>query len=152
MRLFKKYIAAIAELYAYCLLPNHFHLLLRIKDKREISMGRELNISVTFGTFFGSYVKAINHRYKRTGSLFEGRYQRNEIRSEDQFFTTLVYIHQNPQKHGYMDRFQNWQFSSYLNYAENDPGDLISSGLFSDPLIYDSIMELHQTYVKDAGY
>ena len=151
MRLYKRYISNIADLFAYCLLPNHFHFLLRINDKGEGIKRAEEIVSYKFGTFIGTYVKAINHRYSRTGSLFEGRYQRKEIKTENQFFSTLIYIHQNPQKHGYVERFQNWRFSSYPNYAEKDPGDLISSDLFSDPLIYDSIMELHKTYVKDVG-
>ena len=70
MRLYKKYIAAVAELFAYCLLPNHFHLLLSIKDQGDLEDSREGIISAKFGTFLGTYVKAINHRDQRTGSLF----------------------------------------------------------------------------------
>jgi REP element-mobilizing transposase RayT len=151
LRLCKKYILPIADLYAYCLLPNHFHLLLRIKEKKESNRAGEMMVSGKFGTFLGTYVKAINNSYKRTGSLFEGRYQRVEMSSENQLIRTLVYIHQNPQKHGYVKRFQSWQFSSNINYAEKDPGDMISSDLFSDPLIYDSIMELHRIYLNDGG-
>lgn len=151
MRLYKRYIATIADLFAYCLLPNHFHLLLRIKEKKESNQVGEMMVSGKFGTFMGTYVKAINNRYQRTGSLFEGRYQRVKIDSENQFYSTLVYIHQNPLKHGYVKRFQSWQFSSYTNYAEKDPGDMISSDLFSDPLIYDSIMDLHKKEVMKAG-
>ncbi|RLD02375.1 MAG: hypothetical protein DRI46_00030 [Chloroflexi bacterium] len=88
--------APIAELFAYCLLPNHFHQLLSIKDQGDLEDSREGLVSAKSGTFLGTYVKAINHRYKRTGSLFEGRYQRQVIGSENLFLNTLVYIHQNP--------------------------------------------------------
>lgn len=151
MRLYKSYMAKLADLYAYCLLPNHFHLLLRINDDGEQITKGEGMVSRKFGIFLGTYVKAINNRYQRTGSLFEGRYQRKEIGSENQFFSALVYIHQNPQKHGVVERFQDWPFSSYVNYVDKDPGDLISPALMSDPLIYDSIMELHEVNFKDAG-
>ena len=147
MRLYKKYIANLADLYAYCLLPNHFHLLLSIKDQGYLEESRERLVSSKFGTFLGTYVKAINRRYKRTGSLFEGRYQRKEIGSEDQFFNTLVYIHQNPQKHGYGSNFRSWPYSSYQCYITRDPGDLVSPSLFQDLLLYDSIMELHKTII-----
>ena len=151
LKMYKKYMANLAVLYAYCLLPNHFHLLLRINDEGEHIKTGEGMVSTRFGTFLGTYVKAINARYKRTGSLFEGRYQKVEIGSENQFFITLVYIHQNPQKHGYVESFQSWRYSSYTNYAENNPGDLISSVLFRDPSTYDSIMELHEINTQDAG-
>ena len=147
MRLYKKYIAAIAELFAYCLLPNHFHLLLRIKDQGEFKDSRDGFVSAIFGTFLGTYVKAVNKRYKRSGALFEGRYQRVVIGSENQLFNTLVYIHQNPQKHGYVSSFQSWPYSSYQYYITRDPGDLVSPSLFYNPLLYNSIMELHKTII-----
>ena len=145
LSLYKKYIFALAELYAYCLLLNHFHLLLRIKEREQINRGSEVKISSKFGAFFGSYVKAINHRYKRTGSLFEGRYQRKEVEDDNQLINTLVYIHQNPQKHGLVSSFEHWPHTSYRHYVERDPDELISPSLLEDSVIYDSIMEQNTT-------
>ena len=150
MKLYRKYMSNLADLYAYCLLPNHFHFLLRIHGKEEHTKIGEEIVSRKFGTFLGSYVKAINTRYKRTGSLFGGRYQKKEIKSENQFISTLVYIHQNPQKHGYVERFQSWPYSSYQNFINRDPGDILSISLFHDPPLYDRIIELHKTLTKDA--
>lgn len=144
MRLFKKYLLPYVELYAYCLLSNHFHLLLRIKEQAEFIRGSQVNISLRLGTFFGTYVKAINHRYKRTGSLFEGRYQRKEVKNDNQLFSTLAYIHQNPQKHDLVSSFEDWPHSSYQNYLDRNPDDLIAPTFIHDSLIYDSIMELHK--------
>ena len=143
MSLYKKYLLCYVELYAYCLLQNHFHLLLRIKEQEQISSGSEVHISSMFGT----YVKAFNHRYKRTGSLFEGRYQRKEVMNNNQLFSTLVYIHQNPQKHGLVSSFEDWPYSSYQHYLDRDPDDLIAPSLIHDSLSYDSIMELHNLIV-----
>ncbi len=68
MRLYKKYLAKFANLYVYCLLSDHFQLLLRINNEGEHLKKGEGMVSAKFGTFLGTYVKAINNRYQRTGS------------------------------------------------------------------------------------
>ena len=56
---------------------------------------------------------SINKGYGRTGSLFEERFGRIPI-TNDAYFTTLIfYIHYNPQKHGFVDDFRDWEWSSY---------------------------------------
>jgi len=76
--LYKKYIYPIADLYAYCLLPTHFHFLLRIKslDELEGIYQVESQIWRQVRTFLGTYTKSINKTYNRSGHLFEGRYPR----------------------------------------------------------------------------
>lgn len=66
-----------------------------------------------FSNFFNSYAKAVNNTYHRTGSLFENRFGRIEVNS-DRYFTKLVhYIHFNPQKHGFVDDYRLYPYSSY---------------------------------------
>lgn len=91
LKKYKKYILPIAFTYAYCLLPNHFHFMIKIKGEDELirffekekdsegfpnPQGLELAnlsnlISHQFGTFFNSYTKSFNKYYDRRGSLFE---------------------------------------------------------------------------------
>jgi len=126
LSLYSKYIEPIADTYAYCLMRNHFHLLLRIKteeeylketsrvlETREVLKSKKFNPSQHFANLFNAYAKAINKGYGRTGSLFEERFGRIPV-TNDSYFTNLIfYIHFNPQKHGFVDDFRNWEWSSF---------------------------------------
>jgi len=125
LSLYTKYVEPIADIYAYCLMRNHFHLLVRIKSEDEYQTSRVLetreasmkekkfNPSQAFSNLFNAYAKAINKGYGRTGSLFEERFGRIPV-TNDSYFTNLIfYIHYNPQKHGFVDDFRNWEWSSY---------------------------------------
>jgi len=114
LRLYAKYIEPVAETYAYCLLSNHFHLLVRIKEIGPVSeTGPILNASRQFNNLFIAYAKAFNKAYQRTGGLFESPFKRKRV-DNDRYFTYLVaYIHRNPQKHGFVDAFHEWPYSSY---------------------------------------
>ena len=120
LKLYTKYIAPITETYAYCLLKNHFHLLVRIKSVQEIFAENqptgdrlEQYPSRKFSDFFYAYSKAINAAYGRTGSLFQHPFGRVLVTGERQFWNTLVYIHHNPQKHKFVQDFRDWKWSSY---------------------------------------
>jgi REP element-mobilizing transposase RayT len=113
LSLYAKYIEPIADTYAYCLMRNHFHVLLRIKTKEESLQKKKFNPSQHFANLFNAYAKAINKGYGRTGSLFEERFGRIPV-TNDSYFTTLIfYIHYNPQKHGFVDDFRDWEWTSY---------------------------------------
>jgi putative transposase len=69
--------------------------------------------SKQFSNFFNAYAKAINTAYGRTGSLFQHPFGRVPIASGRQFWNVIAYIHQNPQKHKFVDDFRDWKYSSY---------------------------------------
>ncbi|MCP4362605.1 MAG: hypothetical protein GY796_31755, partial [Chloroflexi bacterium] len=127
LRLYGKYIAPVAETYAYCLLRNHFHFAVRIKAPQEHGSFEEpcsYDPSKQFATFFGTYTKAINKAYKRTGTLFEGRFKRKPVEN-DQYLTHLItYIHWNPAKHGFVDDYGDWPYSSYQALISSKPTQL----------------------------
>jgi len=125
LSLYTKHIEPIADTYAYCLMRNHFHFSLRIKTEEEYQTSRVLethevseakkkfNPSQSFSNLFNAYTKAINKGYGRTGSLFEERFGRIPVTSDSYFTTLIFYIHYNPQKHGFVDDFRDWEWSSY---------------------------------------
>ena len=76
------------ELLAYCLMPNHFHLLIKQSSGRGIA---EFMQSLTL-----KYVLYFNKKYKRVGGLFQSRYKSVLVESEDQFVYVSKYIHRNP--------------------------------------------------------
>jgi len=147
--LYRKYLSPVSGLYAYCLLPNHFHFLVRIKELDEMDqIFRSRNrIKVQFATFFGTYTKAFNNAYQRSGTLFEGRFKRKLISSTDQYYQTIAYIHQNPQKHRLVSDFQIWPYSSYRNYIKRETNDLLSEEVIGDMDMYESIMSLHKNMI-----
>jgi putative transposase len=144
--LYKKYIHPIAHLYAYCLLPTHFHFLVRIKEweRIEYCIHDESQIWTQFRTFLGTYTKAINKAYKRSGHLFEGRYSRKIIRKGEYFYRLIVYIHQNPQNHGVVLDYKNWPFSSYTAYIRKDRRSLVAKEVLFDEDLYTTIVETHE--------
>jgi REP element-mobilizing transposase RayT len=114
LRRYTKYIVPIADTYAYCLLRNHFHFLIRVKlPDEQTNQGRVLNPTQQFSNFFNSYTKTINNRYHRVGTLFQGRFGRILVDSDSYFTHLIAYIHQNPQKHGFVDDFRDYPYSSY---------------------------------------
>lgn len=122
------YLSPVVDTFAYCLLKNHFHLLIRVKtpsDLRGFPNFEELtgtNPSRQFSHFFNSYSKAINKRYGRTGHLFQERFRRKVVDSQNYLINTMAYIHRNPQKHGFVDDFRQYPFSSYHAFVDrNNP-------------------------------
>jgi REP element-mobilizing transposase RayT len=121
LNLFGKHVSPVADVFAYCLLKNHFHFLLRVKPEHEWPAPaakhkpchpvREARRRLS--NCFNAYAKAINKTYSRTGSLFQEHFQRREIDSDDYALNTLVYIHRNPAKHGFVADFRDWPWSSY---------------------------------------
>jgi len=113
--LYIKYIHPIAETYAYCLMGNHFHFLVRMKEDHELE---NLNLNQKplwryFANFFNAYAKMINLKYDRTGSLFQERYRRKNIYSEKYLSHLVIYIHKNPVKSGMVEHCNEYPYSSY---------------------------------------
>jgi REP element-mobilizing transposase RayT len=118
LALYARHVAPVADTYAYCLLPNHFHLLVRIRmaeeqDPYSTEPLRLMNPSRQFGTWLNAYTKAINKVYGRTGSLFQNPFGRVLVMSDAHLVHLVGYIHQNPQRHGLVPDFRQWPYSSY---------------------------------------
>ena len=116
LRLYVNYIAPIADTFAYCLLRNHFHFLVRIKDVAENAEPRLPFVGQAFANWFNAYAKAINSAYHRTGSLFQHPFGRIVVDTDSYYRQLVVYIHQNPQRHGLIDDFRQWPYSSYAAF------------------------------------
>lgn len=110
MKLWGKYISPVADTYAYCLLRNHFHAAVRVKDAKDLS---GLLVTQHFSNLFNAYARAVNLAVRRTGALFQRPFGRILVGNDDYLRWLIVYIHQNPQKHGFVDDFRSWPYSSY---------------------------------------
>ena len=122
LNLYAKHVSPVADTYAYCLLRNHFHFLVRMKDLETLPEPlKSKKPSQQFSNLFNAYAKAFNRAYERTGSLFQRPYSRIEISSDAYFMQVVIYIHRNPQKHGFVNDFRAWPHSSYQTILSTQP-------------------------------
>ena len=135
LKLYTQHVAPIVFTYAYCLLRNHFHLMVQIKTPEEIRNGENLTglgdlsglelaskpPGQVFSNFFNAYAKAINKAYGRTGALWQRPFGRIEVTSDQYFVQLITYIHHNPIKHGFVDHLGDWPYSSYMTFASTQP-------------------------------
>lgn len=126
---YKKYILPVADTFAYCLMKNHFHFLVRIKEARELTETSDVlqtsDVSNAFKNLFQSYTKAINKSYNRKGSLFNQRFKRTLITTDKQLQDCLIYIHLNPVIHGFTKLPEYWKYSSFGAYLKNNGKTLL---------------------------
>jgi REP element-mobilizing transposase RayT len=99
------------EVYAYCLMGNHFHLLLKV--------GKE-NLELVIKRIAGSYVYWYNLKYRRSGHLFQDRYKSEAVEDDSYLLTVIRYIHQNPIKAGLCKCISDYEYSSYGDYVAGD--------------------------------
>jgi len=97
-----------AAVIAYCLMPNHYHFLLR--QDSETPLSRFVNV------VFNAYVQAVNRQEGRSGTLFEGRFRHVEIDREAYLIHLCRYIHLNPVKAGLVQKPEDWPYSNYRDW------------------------------------
>jgi len=98
-------------IYAYCLMGNHIHILL--KEGKE-------DLTLIFKRIAGSYVYWYNWKYHRCGHLFQDRFKSEPVEDDSYFLTVLRYIHQNPVKAGICKNPEEYLYSSmraYLSFS-----------------------------------
>lgn len=106
------------------MLKNHFHIVVRIKDKKHLPEKIKAKIHLPFSNLFNSYCKSINKAYNRTGSLFQEHLQRNKIENENYLRQLIVYVHLNPVKHKFANNFESYLHSSYRSYLSEKATNL----------------------------
>lgn len=181
LRLYDKHLAPVTELFVYCMLRNHFHMVVRVKPKEEIlESGKTLRVSPVntrraqqsdsvkqekdqsrkslgsqyisdqFSHFFNAYAKTINKAYGRSGSLFQHPFGRVPITSNRQFWNVVAYIHQNPQKHGFVEDFRDWKYSSYGVMLTEKPTVINRNEVMKWFGTTEDYLTLHSQWMTDA--
>ena len=164
---YRLYISPIAETYAWCLMPNHFHLVVRMRKRSVIeqlilnsnsnsnfskvqNFGKveveviEKYLSKQFAKFFSCYTQSYNKSYKRMGSLFVKNFKREPIDDKQHFFNAVIYTHRNPIHHGFRDRFEDWDYSSYFEIIHNHSELVEVEKLLKTFGGSDAFIEMHQ--------
>jgi len=96
------------DIFAYCLMPNHYHLLVRQNSNTSISKWLK--------TVFNGYTQAINKQENRKGTLFEGRAKNKEITNERHLMHLIRYFHYNPVHAEIVAKAEEWEFSDYSDW------------------------------------
>ncbi|ALR29968.1 MULTISPECIES: hypothetical protein [Chryseobacterium] len=157
LRKTKVYILPYFDIYAYCLMPNHFHFILKVKSDIELPEDFKKTglhseacfFSKAISKLISSYTQSFNKVYQRSGPVFESPFKRIPINSEEYLRNLIIYIHQNP------DNFHQYKFSSYLAMISDSKTNIQREKvieLFDDPI---NFVECHQNkdlninFVKD---
>src|SRR3989344_7750446 len=114
----------LAEVLCFCLMPNHFHLLL----KQNVDGG----ISKYLSNFQNSYTRFFNTVHKRDGPLFLSRFKAVEIETEEQLLHVSRYIHLNPYVGSVVQSLGNlrgYPWSSLVEYVEGDEENFVNTRL-----------------------
>jgi putative transposase len=138
---FKKHVLPFVEVYAYCLMPNHFHFFIKVIDKDLFEKGIK--------NFFISYSKAINKKYNRVGSLFQGRYKVSEVTSNSYFTKIIIYIHQNPVVAKLVKKMEEYKYSSYPAYLSSKETVISKQEVLDWFSGLGSFIDHHKTIVND---
>ncbi len=122
------------DIFAYCLMPNHYHLLVR--------QNSDTSISKWLKTVFNGYSQAINKQENRKGTIFEGRAKKKEITNERHLMHLIRYFHYNPVQSGIVIKAEKWEFSDYSDWI-----GIRKSKLFNNHLLM-RYFDNHESYKK----
>jgi putative transposase len=125
---------------AYCLMPNHFHLLICQKIGGSISKFLQ--------TTFNAYTQAVNVQRKRSGTLFQGRAKARRIEDDSVALHLVRYFHLNPVEAGLVDAPGSWEFSDFRVWCGQSPPMVTDLRLrdaeFTDAAEYARFVEARQ--------
>jgi len=154
LNLIKIHIIEIADIYAYCLLKNHFHLVLKIKSKTELPEKYHSgnNLSQPFSNLFNAYTKAINKWYGREGSLFKVRFKRERISDLNYLRNAIIYIHLNPVKHSFTKDYSAYLYSSFQSLISTKDTLLKRMEIFELFGDNKNFIFVHQEELKKGGF
>ncbi|HVA99303.1 MAG TPA: hypothetical protein VNG53_10445 [Bacteroidia bacterium] len=133
LKKYAEYLNPIFETFAYCLMPNHFHLLVKVKSEETLTVyfkssdskitNQQNNIYNALihqvGSFLNAYTKAYNKEFVRRGSLFVQSFKRKNIVNNTYFTKLIHYIHNNPVHHNFVKNLSDWKYSSFHSIVSN---------------------------------
>lgn len=137
----------IAEVICYCLMPNHFHILVRQIEEDGIKEYMQKVIN--------SYTKYFNTKYNRVGHLFQGVFKAVSIDTDEQLLQVSRYIHLNPFNSKLIKELTGYPYSSYLHFIGFTQDKLCSSlsvlNFFKGFADYHAFVESSASYTQEIG-
>ena len=137
-----------ASIFAYCLMPNHFHFLIR--------QDGDIPVYRIFNNLFSYYVQVFNKLHNRKGRLFRGPLQHKLINKEEYLIYLCQYIHCNPIKAHLVNDLKEWEFSNYPEWIGNRNGKLFCDALlkeyFENREHYKESIHEYERYLKNKEF
>jgi len=134
------------EIYAYCFMSNHVHLVLK-----ENAFG---DISLIMKRILTKYARWYNIKYGRSGALIANRYKSIPVEVDEYFLQLIRYVHQNPIRAGLSESLQDYTYSSYAEYIGGkslaDTGFLLQMISLSEFVKYHEDLETMHFRVSDS--
>ena len=152
----------VCRFYAFSLLPNHFHLLVKINDEaaliqhfEEVKNKKfEPNthdisdfVMERFSNFLNGYTKAFNKMYQRKGALFMDYLRRSNAATDADFMSFVWYVHKNAVHHQLTKKVGDWPYDSYKTILNNKATELLSEELIERFGGREAFLEFHQQEV-----
>lgn len=135
----------IVEIIAYCLMPNHFHLLLKANNDQAIT---ELISKLS-----NSYTKYFNTKYRRVGPLLQGEFKSVLVESDEQLIHLSRYIHLNPLVSHLVKDLNDYHWFSYKEYTGLEPNGICLKetvlSFFKNPKEYEQFVLDHADYASE---
>ncbi len=123
------------ELYGYCLMSNHVHLLLKAEEEDIGQIMKRIEVR---------YVQYYNWKYSRGGHLFQDRYKSEPVETDEYLTTVLRYIHQNPVKANITKDLTAYGHSSYSEYIGKSDINIADTKLVMELIGQDNFTEFHK--------
>ena len=138
---------------AYCLMPNHYHFVLRQDEATTFPKaasfreGKDGGLSTFMQRLFITYTQAFNKQQERTGPLFQGRFRHIRVDRDEYVMHLCRYVHLNPVVAGLVSRPAAWPYSNYLEWIEAREGKLVDRAFvqefFPTPESYIAFVQGH---------
>ncbi len=151
LRQMEKRLVSVFDIVAYCLMPNHYHLLMQVKQTLHDNVpgkGIPDNGSMASKAMMKlgvSYTKAMNIRYRRVGALFQGPFKAKHVAQDAYLMNLSRYIHRNPVEAGLAAKPEEWEFSSYRQYIGDNGHGWLQPKVILDQF---SIVDVYRQYVE----
>ncbi len=149
LKQFDKYLSNYLDVYAFCLLRDHFHFLVRVKEHlpglKDLEGLNRHPITQAFSNFFNAYTKAINKQETRTGSLFQKNFRRKVIDDEKYLCAAVLYIHHQPIHHQLCKKFEEFPWSSYSRILDTRHSKLKKQEVLAWFGCKEDFIQFHQT-------
>jgi REP element-mobilizing transposase RayT len=149
---YKKHIDPICDTFSYCLIPNHFHLLIRFKVdfliEKFINYNNKNDIYSFFSNLFSrSYTQAFNKQQNRKVSLFMKPFKRKEIKDEFYLKKLIHYIHLNPVEAGLCSKPNLWKYSSFNAIVSGKRTNILKSDVIN---YFDDLENFHFIHTQPS--
>ncbi|TVR19757.1 MAG: hypothetical protein EA391_00160 [Balneolaceae bacterium] len=165
------YLYPCVQTFAWCLLSNHFHALIRVRTVQEQSnlyqhrkklflagkyhgsqdpLIKPFIASKQVSHLINSYTRFINKKRDRSGTLIEGPFKRKKIIDKINFINLTCYIHRNPVHHGIVKKYSEYRYSSFHDFMNNRKSFTEISEVFESFGGRDNFIRAHEEFASNT--